>query len=320
MSQLQYIQDLRKRIEQRWGSSALPAADFTTAPTAQFLSASSRAVHTSFPALDRALGVGGLPRGRIAELCGERSSGKTSLALRIMAQTLRGDGLVAYIDLERSFHPPTAEAMGVHLPSLVVIRPRTANQALEATATLLQSEGFDMIVHDLASGTASPDTTAMARLATLASKTRALLLFLTTPAHHSHHWSESPAESSPLAFFSTVRIRVQRTGGRWHGSAGARETEEGQGSLIPFRTVLLAPTVSALTRHLELAGYGLAVTIVKNKLGPFGATVELELSPWRADARDEDRMPVDSAVSDLGGATALAGTLGATVGHRRRAV
>ena len=282
------------------------------------------AVSTGFSTLDHALGTAGFPRGRIVELCGERSSGKTSLAARVIAQALQGDGLAAYIDLSGTFHPPTAAATGIHLPSLVLIRPQTATEALEATSTLLQSEGFDVIVHDLSESTVLPDTSSLARLATIASKTRTLLLFLTSSRRRRSRWAASGIEPTPLDFFATVRLQVQRRGGFWYGYDDVHPPV-GYLSPLPYHHedahTHLAALPGVLPR-LELAGYRLAVTVLKNKLGPSGAILELELSPWGAGvyAHDEDRLSLDTTVSDMGGAAALPGAAGATGSDWRRAV
>lgn len=98
--------------------------------------------------LDVALGVGGLPRGRIVEIYGPESSGKTSLALSAIAQAQRSGGLGALVDAEHAFDPQYAAKLGVDLNSLLISQPDTGEQALEIVETLVRSNAVDIIVVD----------------------------------------------------------------------------------------------------------------------------------------------------------------------------
>jgi recombination protein RecA len=105
-------------------------------------------VPTGSLALDLALGVGGLPRGRIVELYGPEGSGKSSLALHVVAEAQKGGGLVAFIDAEHALDPSYAKAIGVDIDNLLVSQPDTGEQALEITDTLVRSGAMDVIVVD----------------------------------------------------------------------------------------------------------------------------------------------------------------------------
>ena len=98
--------------------------------------------------LDIALGVGGLPRGRIVEIYGNEASGKTTLSLSVLAQAQKMGGTVAFIDAEHAFPRELAETMGLNLDELLVSQPDTGEQALEITDTLVRSGALDCIVVD----------------------------------------------------------------------------------------------------------------------------------------------------------------------------
>lgn len=98
--------------------------------------------------LDIALGIGGIPRGRIIEIFGPESSGKSTLAQHIVAEAQKKGGLAAYIDAEHALDPEYAKAIGVNLEDLLVSQPDTGEQALEITETLVRSNAVDVVVID----------------------------------------------------------------------------------------------------------------------------------------------------------------------------
>ena len=105
-------------------------------------------VPTGCIALDYALGVGGIPRGRIIEIYGPESSGKTTIALHVIAQSQKLGGTAAFIDAEHALDPVYAENLGVHVDDLYVSQPDTGEQALEITEALVRSGAIDIIVVD----------------------------------------------------------------------------------------------------------------------------------------------------------------------------
>ncbi len=105
-------------------------------------------IPTGSIALDIALGIGGLPRGRIVEIYGPESSGKTTLALHAIASVQRAGGLAAFIDAEHALDPDYASRLGIDLDSLYVSQPDTGEQALEITDTLVRSGALDLVVID----------------------------------------------------------------------------------------------------------------------------------------------------------------------------
>ena len=106
------------------------------------------AIPTGSLALDAALGIGGLPRGRIIEIYGPESSGKTTLALHVVAEAQKRGGEVAFVDAEHALDPVYAAAIGVDIDSMLVSQPDTGEQALDITEALVRSGAIDVIVVD----------------------------------------------------------------------------------------------------------------------------------------------------------------------------
>ncbi|MCC6529275.1 MAG: recombinase RecA [Pseudomonadales bacterium] len=106
------------------------------------------AISTGSLGLDIALGIGGLPRGRVVEIYGPESSGKTTLALSTIAQCQRGGGVAAFVDAEHALDPLYAEKLGVNLDNLLVSQPDTGEQALEIVDMLVRSGAVDLVVID----------------------------------------------------------------------------------------------------------------------------------------------------------------------------
>ena len=105
-------------------------------------------ISTGSFSLDKALGIGGLPRGRVVEIYGPESSGKTTLTLQVIAECQKAGGSAAFIDAEHALDPEYAKALGVDIDELLVSQPDTGEQALEVTDTLIQSKSLDVIVVD----------------------------------------------------------------------------------------------------------------------------------------------------------------------------
>src|SRR6476619_4436383 len=106
------------------------------------------AVSTGSLGLDIALGIGGLPRGRIVEIYGPESSGKTTLTLHAIAEAQKAGGTAAFIDAEHALDPAYAKKLGVDVDNLIVSQPDTGEQALEIADTLIRSNAIDILVID----------------------------------------------------------------------------------------------------------------------------------------------------------------------------
>jgi recombination protein RecA len=107
-----------------------------------------QAVSTGSLGLDIALGIGGLPRGRVVEIYGPESSGKTTLTLQVIAEAQKQGGVAAFIDAEHALDPEYARKLGVNVDDLLVSQPDTGEQALEIADMLVRSGGVDVVVVD----------------------------------------------------------------------------------------------------------------------------------------------------------------------------
>ena len=105
-------------------------------------------ISTGSLGLDIALGIGGLPRGRVVEIYGPESSGKTTLALHAVAEAQKAGGIAAFVDAEHALDPIYARKLGVDVDNLIVSQPDTGEQALEITDTLVRSNAVDILVID----------------------------------------------------------------------------------------------------------------------------------------------------------------------------
>ena len=107
------------------------------------------AISTGSLSLDLALGIGGLPKGRIIEIYGPESSGKTTLALQVVAEAQKAGGICAFVDAEHAMDPVYAKKLGVKTEELLISQPDTGEQALEITDTLIKSGSVSVLVVDL---------------------------------------------------------------------------------------------------------------------------------------------------------------------------
>src|ERR1051326_4774727 len=105
-------------------------------------------IPTGSLSFDAALGVGGFPRGRVVEIFGPESSGKTTIALQVVAQAQAAGGMAAFVDAEHALDPAYAKKLGVDVDNLLVSQPDYGEQALEITAALVQSSAIDVLVVD----------------------------------------------------------------------------------------------------------------------------------------------------------------------------
>ncbi|MCG8525817.1 MAG: recombinase RecA [Opitutales bacterium] len=190
-------------------------------------------ISTGSVAIDLALGVGGLPRGRVSEVYGPESSGKTTLCLSIIAQAQKQGGNAVFIDVEHALDPRYAKVVGVDLDSLMVAQPESGEDALNITETLIRSGAIDVIVVDSVAALVSKteldgqmgDATvglqarmmsqAMRRLTSVISKTQCVCLFTNQIREKIGVMFGNP-ETQPggraLKFFSSVRMDIRRIG------------------------------------------------------------------------------------------------------------
>ena len=131
-----------EQIERQYGKGSIMRLGEVTARV------SVDAIPTGALALDLALGIGGIPRGRVTEIFGSEASGKTTLAQHIIAETQRAGGVAAYIDAEHALDPGYAAKCGVKLADLLISQPDTGEQALEITERLVRSSAVDVVIID----------------------------------------------------------------------------------------------------------------------------------------------------------------------------
>ncbi len=198
------------------------------------------AIPTGSLALDAALGIGGVPRGRIVEIYGPESSGKTTLALHILAQAQKMGGEVAFVDAEHALDPVYAAALGVDIDSMLVSQPDTGEQALEITDALVRSGAVDAIVVDsVAALTPRAEiegemgdsfvglqarlmSQALRKLAGTIAKTNCVVIFINQirlKIGVMYGNPETTTGGNALKFYASVRIDIRRVEGIKDGSS-----------------------------------------------------------------------------------------------------
>ena len=183
--------------------------------------------------LDIALGIGGLPRGRIVEIYGPESSGKTTLALHVIAEAQKAGGTAAFVDAEHALDPIYARKLGVDVDELIVSQPDTGEQALEITDTLVRSNAIDVLVVDSVAALvpraeiegemgdshvglqARLMSQALRKLTGSISKSRCLVIFINQVRMKigvMYGNPETTTGGNALKFYASVRLDIRRTG------------------------------------------------------------------------------------------------------------
>ena len=142
------LQTAMAQIEKQYGKGAVMLLGENAAMNVEHIKTGVDAIPTGSMTLDMALGIGGIPRGRIIEIYGPESSGKTTLALHCVAEAQKTGGTAAFIDVEHALDPVYASALGVDIDSLLVSQPDSGEQALEIAEALVRSGAIDIIVVD----------------------------------------------------------------------------------------------------------------------------------------------------------------------------
>jgi recombination protein RecA len=207
-------------------------------------------VATGFPALDEALGGGGIPRGRISEIIGIPTSGMATLALKIVAHG-QSSGTAVYLDLERTLDPDYAARCGVDLQRLIIVRPYDERQALAILHDFVVGGGLSVLVFDAPfrllaeAGPAEALAQALGRILTPLARSDCALLFLTALPPNSAPSLDAYPQHVALPHYTAVRLLIQRE------------------SWFYYRQ--------------DIHGYQAQVAIVKNKLGAAGGQVRLAI-------------------------------------------
>jgi recombination protein RecA len=191
------------------------------------------AISTNCLSLDVAIGVGGLPRGRIIEIYGPESSGKTTLALQVVASAQKTGGIAAYIDAEHAMDPEYAEKLGVNIDDMLISQPDSGEQALEIAETLVRSNSVDVIVIDSVAalvpraeldgemGDSLPGlqarlmSQALRKLTAIVASSRTCFIFINQLREKIGVFFGSPETTTggkALKFYASVRLDIRRIG------------------------------------------------------------------------------------------------------------
>jgi len=224
------------------------------------------AISTGSIALDVALGIGGLPKGRVCEIYGPESSGKTTLTLQVIAEAQKMGGTCAFVDAEHALDPSYAEKLGVNVDDLLVSQPDTGEQALEITDMLVRSSAIDVIVIDsVAALTPKAEiegdmgdshmglqarllSQALRKLTANIKRTNTLVIFINQLRMKIGVMFGNPETTTggnALKFYSSVRLDIRRTG--------------------------------AIKKGEEIVGNETKVKVVKNKVAPPFKTINFEI-------------------------------------------
>ena len=214
-------------------------------------------IPTGSISLDLALGIGGIPRGRVVELYGPESSGKTTLALHIVSESQKKDGVVAFIDAEHALDPDYAQKIGVNVGDLLISQPDTGEQALNIVETMVRSGSVDLIIIDSVAAL-TPRAEIEGRMEDQQMGLQARLM-----SHALRKLTAITAKSNTtVIFLNQIRMKIGIV-------FGNPETTPGGKALKFYSSVRIEVRKAAqLKKNEEVIGIRVKAKIVKNKVAP----------------------------------------------------